>query len=89
MKQLKQLLTMAFLLTTMLAFGQTGKPLVIREDTKVIVAETLERMPGRGVYPGRSMGFSDSNEEENEKDSEIQFQKIKLTSNIYVKFLIK
>lgn len=68
---------------------QTGKPLVIREDTKVIVAETLERMPGRGVYPGRSMGFSDSNEEENDKDSEIQFQKIKLTSNIYVKFLIK
>jgi uncharacterized protein len=67
---------------------QTGKPLIITENHQTIYREDIARMPVRNVNSiasttgGVGSGFD-------EKDNEIQFQKIKLTSSIYVKFSIK
>lgn len=67
---------------------QTGKPLIITENSQTISREDIARMPARNVNSIASTvgGVSSSY---GDKDNEIQFQKIKLTSSIYVKFSIK
>ncbi len=65
---------------------QTGKPLIITENTQTIYREEISRMPARNVNSistgGVPAGYGDM-------ENEIQFQKIKLTSSIYTKFSIK
>lgn len=67
---------------------QTGKPLIITESPQTIYRSEINALPTRNVnsivstVDGINSGFGD-------KDNEIQFQKIKLVSSIYVKFSIK
>lgn len=67
---------------------QTGKPLIITESPQTIYRSEINALPTRNVNSiastigGVSSSFGD-------KDNEIQFQKIKLASSIYVKFSIK
>lgn len=67
---------------------QTGKPLIITENPQTVYREDIARMPARNVNSiastvgGVTLTYSDI-------DNGIQFQKIKLTSSIYVKFSIK
>lgn len=65
---------------------QTGKPLIITESPQTIYREVISRMPERNVNSISTGGVSGSY---GDKENEIQFQKIKLTSSIYVKFSIK
>lgn len=66
---------------------QTGKPLVITENPQTISREDIARMPARNINSIAFVGGTSSMY--GDKDNEIQFQKIKLTSTIYVKFSIK
>lgn len=65
---------------------QTGKPLIITENPQTIYREDIARMPIRSV---NSIASTFGGESSSYSDKEIQFQKIKLTSTIYVKFSIK
>jgi uncharacterized protein len=67
---------------------QTGKPLIITENTQTIYREEISRMPSRNVV-GISTGGIPGSIGDKDKENEIQFQKIKLTSSIYAKFSIK
>jgi len=67
---------------------QTGKPLIITENAQTIHREEISRMPTRNISSISTDGIPGSFGD-NDKDSEIQFQKIKLTSSIYSKFSIK
>ena len=65
---------------------QTGKPLIITENQQTIIREDFARMPARNA---NSIVSTIGGVSSNYGDNEIQFQKIKLTSSIYVKFSIK
>ena len=65
---------------------QTGKPLIITENQQTINRGDFERMPARNA---NSIVSTIGGVSSNYGDNEIQFQKIKLTSSIYVKFSIK
>jgi uncharacterized protein YggE len=67
---------------------QTGKPLIITESPQTIYRSEINALPTRNVNSIASTvgGVSSSL---GDKDNEIQFQKIKLASSIYVKFSIK
>jgi uncharacterized protein YggE len=67
---------------------QTGKPLIITENIQTIYKEDISRrhyVP----EPSYSTGGIQGNIVSKDKENEIQFQKIKLTSSIYTKFSIK
>jgi uncharacterized protein YggE len=67
---------------------QTGKPLIIKESDGL----PLANIPGvtmRGARSDESSFYIDGVKVRSKELDEIQFQKIKLQSNIYVKFLIK
>lgn len=65
---------------------QTGKPLIVTESPQTIYREEIQRMPSRNVNSISTGGVPGSY---GDKENEIQFQKIKLTSSIYIKFSIK
>jgi uncharacterized protein len=65
---------------------QTGKPLIIKESPQTIYKEEIARMPTRNVASISTGGIPESI---GDKENDIQFQKIKLTSSIYAKFSIK
>ena len=65
---------------------QTGKPLIVTENPHTIYREEISRMPARNVNSISTGGVPGSY---GDKENEIQFQKIKLTSSIYTKFSIK
>lgn len=65
---------------------QTGKPLIVTENTQTIYREEISRMPARNVASISTGGIPGSI---GDKENEIQFQKVKLTSSIYTKFSIK
>lgn len=65
---------------------QTGKPLIVTENTQTIYREEILRMPARNVASISTGGIPGSI---GDKENEIQFQKVKLTSSIYTKFSIK
>lgn len=67
---------------------QTGKPLIITESPQTIYREEISRIPTRNVDPILT-GDVPSSFGDKDKENEIQFKKIKLTSSIYVKFSIK
>jgi Uncharacterized conserved protein len=83
---------------------KTGKPLIVKEDIVLMrrESEEIRRTPGRSVSNGYDSfnfnsvaGFSSvdgyivSPRETSEQDPVIQFQKIKISSSIYVKFSIQ
>ena len=61
---------------------QTGKPLIITENPQTIFGSEIQVMASRNVVSSLKKVYDN-------KETEIQFQKIKLTSSIYVKFSIK
>jgi len=66
---------------------QTGKPLIITENPQTIYRSEYQYLATRNVSSVASTfvgGYQSK-----DKDNEIEFQKIKLTTSIYVKFLIK
>jgi len=68
--------------------GQTGKPIIIKENEIL----PLSNVSGVNVRGGRSDGqlyYVDGVKVRDKEEDEIQFQKIKLQTSIYVKFLIK
>ena len=65
---------------------QTGKPLIVTENTQTIYREEISSIPSRNLAYISTGGIPDSI---GDKENEIQFQKVKLTSNIYTKFSIK
>lgn len=66
---------------------QTGKPLIITENPQLIYnSEYQNRMTRNVSSVASTVGGIYSSVD---KDNEIEFQKIKLTSSIYVKFSIK
>lgn len=66
---------------------QTGKPLIVTENPQTIYREEYQRMASKNISSVASMTAGVY--QENDLKNEIQFQKIKLTSSIYVKFSIK
>ena len=79
---------------------KTGKPLVVKENVvQNLASEEIRRAPGRNVSNNDAFGFStntiykasDSSfaNEISDPDPVIQFQKIKISSSIYVKFSIQ
>lgn len=65
---------------------QTGKPLIITENPQTIYRSDIQSLASRSVSALQGVSSSGSYAE---KENEIQFQKLKLTSSIYAKFLIK
>jgi len=66
---------------------QTGKPLIITENPQTIYRSEYQYLATSNVSSVASTfvgGYQSK-----DKDNEIEFQKIKLTTSIYVKFLIK
>lgn len=63
---------------------QTGKPLIVTEAPITLSRQDIARMPVRSASLGTS-----SIEGSDQKAYEIDFQKIKLSASIYVKFSIK
>lgn len=65
---------------------QTGKPLIIKENETL----PLSNLTGVNIRGGRSESFFiDGVKVRDKEDDEIQFQKIKIQTSIYVKFSIK
>ncbi len=67
---------------------QTGKSLVIKEN-EFLRNSSLSNVNVRGGRSGDTSYFIDGIKVTSEDNNEIQFQKIKLNSSIYVKFSIK
>ena len=67
---------------------QTGKPIIVKETDASSMANAPGLVTLRGSRSEPQYYFVDGIKVR-DKDDEIQFQKIKLQSNIYVKFLIK
>lgn len=67
---------------------QTGKPLVITENSNIIQKARYESMALSNISSVASM-TAGLYQEEDKLKNEIQFQKIKITATIYVKFSIK
>ncbi len=66
---------------------QTGKPLIVTETPQPIIREEIARMPLRSS--ANFISIDDVPASNGNKVQEIQFQKIKLSSGVYVKFSIK
>lgn len=67
---------------------QTGKPLVIKEN-EMVPNNALSNISGRGLRQEEAGFFNDLDKLSNDNNKEIQFQKIKIKTSIYIKFLIK
>ncbi len=67
---------------------QTGKPLIVRENSNGNLEFNYNRNSNTRVTSYQNVRFLDDSEKSS-ADEEIQFQKIKIQSSIYVKFLIK
>lgn len=67
---------------------QTGKPLIVRENSNGNLEYNYNRISNTRVTSYQNARFLDDSDKSVE-DEEIQFQKIKIQSSIYVKFLIK
>jgi len=67
---------------------QTGKPLVIKEN-EISPNHTLANVNIRGSRSSETMYYVDGVKMKSEDSNEIQFQKIKIQTSIYVKFSIK
>lgn len=67
---------------------QTGKPLVIKEN-EILPNRTLAHVNVRGSRSSETAYFVDGVKMKSEDNNEIQFQKIKIQTSIYVKFSIK
>ncbi|MBA4242152.1 MAG: hypothetical protein C0448_15615 [Sphingobacteriaceae bacterium] len=67
---------------------QTGKPLIVRENSNGNLEYNYNRNSNTRVTSYQNVRFLDDSDKSVE-DEEIQFQKIKIQSSIYVKFLIK
>jgi len=67
---------------------QTGKPLVIREN-EILPNQTLSNLNIRGSRSSETEYYVDGMKMKSEENNEIQFQKIKIQTSIYVKFSIK
>jgi hypothetical protein len=65
---------------------QTGKPLIITENPQTIYREDLLQRINAGNVTLHTSGIPGNI---GDKENEIQFQKIKLQTSIYVKFSIK
>ena len=78
---------------------ETGKPLIVNEiNTIVYKRESINKLPSRDInsavslnsaYYYNNSSTSTNNSYEAPKHKEIEFEKIKFTSNIYIKFSIK
>ncbi len=66
---------------------QTGKPLIIKETE--YLPNTNYVVNTRGSRSGGSISYVDGIKIKSDSNNEIQFQKIKLQTSIYVKFSIK
>ncbi|MDD2346048.1 MAG: SIMPL domain-containing protein [Bacteroidales bacterium] len=72
----------------LLAIGeQIGKPLIIKENEPSSVSNTSSYV--RGSRSGGFVTYSDGVKSSDKKEDEMQFQKIKIETTMYVKFLIK
>lgn len=67
---------------------QTGKPLIVRENSNGNLEYNYNRTSNTRVTSYQNTRFLDDSDKISD-DEEIQFQKIKIQSSIYVKFLIK
>lgn len=67
---------------------QTGKPLIVRENSNGNLEYNYNRNSNTRVTSYQNVRFLDDSDKSAD-DEEIQFQKIKIQSSIYVKFLIK
>ncbi len=67
---------------------QTGKPLIVRENSAGNLEYNYNRASNTRVTSYQNARFLDDSDK-SATDEEIQFQKIKIQSSIYVKFLIK
>jgi hypothetical protein len=67
---------------------QTGKPLVVKEN-EILPNRTLSNVNVRGGRSSETEYFVDGMKMKSEENNEIQFQKIKIQTSIYVKFSIK
>jgi len=67
---------------------QTGKPLIIKEN-EILPTRQLQSVNTRGARSESSEYYIDGIKMKSEDNNEIQFQKIKIQTSIYVKFSIK
>lgn len=67
---------------------QTGKPLIIKEY-EILPLSNVSGVNIRGGRTDGSLYYVDGVKVRDKEDDEIQFQKIRLQTSIYVKFLIK
>lgn len=67
---------------------QTGKPLIVRENSNSDLEYNYNRLTSVKIASYSNTRFLDESDK-SIADEEIQFQKIKIQSSIYVKFLIK
>lgn len=65
---------------------QTGKPLIITENSQTLYREAIVRLAARSATSNQTGGIPASY---GDIENEIQFQKIKLSTNIYIRFSIK
>jgi uncharacterized protein YggE len=73
----------------LMAIGeQTGKPLVVKEND-IYPNHTLANVNIRGARSSESFYYLDGNKMKSSDNDEIEFQKIKIQSSIYIKFSIK
>ena len=73
----------------LMAIGeQTGKPLVVKEND-IYANQTLANVNIRGARSNESFYFLDGDKMKSSDNDEIEFQKIKIQSSIYIKFSIK
>lgn len=73
----------------MTAIGeQAGKPLIVKEN-EILPTRQLGSINGHGSRSESSEYFIDGVKVSGKEDNEIQFQKIKIQTSIYVKFSIK
>ena len=67
---------------------QTGKPLIIKE-TETMPLSNISAVNIRGARSGEEFYYVDGVKVRDKENDEIQFQKIKLKTSIYIKFSIK
>jgi uncharacterized protein YggE len=67
---------------------QTGKPLIVKEN-EILPNRTLANVNIRGINSIETKYYVDGGKMKSEDNNEIQFQKIKIQTSIYVKFSIK
>jgi uncharacterized protein len=73
----------------LMAIGeQTGKPLVVKEN-EIYGYQPLANVNIRGARSNESFYYLDGDKMKSSDNNEIEFQKIKIQSSIYIKFSIK